>query len=431
MKTTDLLTQFLIYTLESSIILIVFYIFYHVLLRKDATFNFNRYYLLITPIVAAVLPLLSFPLGYFNQHPQIQTDFILQLPEAQIHAYIAQRLSFQDVLVWIVLAAYVMGLIISLYGFMRQLSHLRQLRNDHGVESWMNYKVVLTNGQYPTFSFMKVIYYDNKTPLPKEEKSMILLHESIHIQEKHSIDIIFTKIVCAIFWYNPLFSLFLHAIRLNHEYIVDAKVIATVGISKPAYRKSLALNALHTSYLSLGTFYSKSQILTRMKMMNQSPKSIKSIKMLTLSFMTICLIFVFSCENNEEKISNIENVSITDDKDVGSPETTVKTSDEVFTVVEEQPTFQGGGNAAFIDYVGKNLQFPEALIEKNIEGKVYVEFVIEKDGTVTNVAVVKGLDPDADKEAERVIQNSPQWTPGKQNGNPVRVRMILPIQFSL
>lgn len=166
-------------------------------------------------------------------------------------------------------------------------------------------------------------------------------------------------------------------------------------------------------------------------MMNQSPKSIKSIKMLTLSFMTICLIFVFSCENNEEKISNIENVSITDDKDVGSPETTVKTSDEVFTVVEEQPTFQGGGNAAFIDYVGKNLQFPKELIEKNIEGKVYVEFVIEKDGTVTNVAVVKGLDPDADKEAERVIQNSPQWTSGKQNGNPVRVRMILPIQFSL
>lgn len=431
MKTTDLLTQFLIYTLESSIILIVFYIFYHVLLRKDATFNFNRYYLLITPIVAAVLPLLSFPLGYFNQHPQIQTDFILQLPEAQIHAYIAQRLSFQDVLVWIVLAAYVMGLMISLYGFMRQLSHLRQLRNDHGVESWMNYKVVLTNGQYPTFSFMKVIYYDNKTPLPKEEKSMILLHESIHIQEKHSIDIIFTKIVCAIFWYNPLFSLFLHAIRLNHEYIVDAKVIATVGISKPAYRKSLALNALHTSYLSLGTFYSKSQILTRMKMMNQSPKSIKSVKILTLSIITTCLVFVFSCENNEANLSSTENVPMTDQEAAGASEDKIATSDEVFTAVEEQPTFQGGGNDAFMEYITKNIRYPEEAKQKDIQGRVYVQFVIEKDGTITNVVIVKGIGGGVDEEAKRVVESSPKWTPGKQRGNPVRVRMILPIEFRL
>src|SRR5690606_18682651 len=111
-------------------------------------------------------------------------------------------------------------------------------------------KVILTNGLYPTFSFLRTIYYDDQTRLPQEDKSMVLLHESIHIKEYHSVDIIISQLLCTIFWFNPLFRLFLSAIRLNHEYIVDARVLATAGISAQAYKKSLATSAIFSPYLN-------------------------------------------------------------------------------------------------------------------------------------------------------------------------------------
>lgn len=105
--------------------------------------------------------------------------------------------------------------------------------------------------------------------------------------------------------------------------------------------------------------------------------------------------------------------------------------DEIFTIVEDQPSFQGGGNAAFLKWVGKNLSYPAQAQRMGIEGKVYVQFVIEKDGSVSDVKAIKGIGGGADEEAVRVIKSAPKWDPGKQRGRPVRVRMILPISFQL
>lgn len=106
-------------------------------------------------------------------------------------------------------------------------------------------------------------------------------------------------------------------------------------------------------------------------------------------------------------------------------------ADEIFTIVEDQPSFQGGGNAAFLKWVGKNLKYPSQAQRMGIEGKVYVQFVIEKDGSVTDVQAIKGIGGGADEEAVRVIKSAPKWSPGMQRGRPVRVRMILPISFQL
>lgn len=106
-------------------------------------------------------------------------------------------------------------------------------------------------------------------------------------------------------------------------------------------------------------------------------------------------------------------------------------ADQIFTIVEEQPSFQGGGNAAFLKWVGENLDYPSQAQRMGIEGRVYVQFVIEKDGTITDVKAIKGIGAGADEEAVRVIKSAPKWTPGKQRGKPVRVRMILPIMFKL
>ena len=105
-------------------------------------------------------------------------------------------------------------------------------------------------------------------------------------------------------------------------------------------------------------------------------------------------------------------------------------ADEIFTIVEDQPSPKGG-MSAFYEYIGKKLKYPAQARRMGIEGKVYVEFVVDKDGSITNVRAMKGIGAGCDEEAIRVIQASPKWKPGKQRGRPVKVRMILPITFKL
>ena len=101
---------------------------------------------------------------------------------------------------------------------------------------------------------------------------------------------------------------------------------------------------------------------------------------------------------------------------------------EVFAVVEEMPKCPGGNVQKWIS---KHIKYPMIAQENNIQGKVFVQFVIEKDGSVSNVKVTRSVDPSLDKEAIRVIQSMPKWTPGKQRQKPVRVSFTVPINFQL
>lgn len=104
--------------------------------------------------------------------------------------------------------------------------------------------------------------------------------------------------------------------------------------------------------------------------------------------------------------------------------------EEVFTIVEDQPEFPGG-MAAFYKFVGDNMDYPSQARRMGIEGRVYVQFVVDKDGTVTEVTAVKGIGAGCDEEAERVLRTAPKFKPGKQRGRAVKVRMVLPIIFKL
>ncbi len=104
--------------------------------------------------------------------------------------------------------------------------------------------------------------------------------------------------------------------------------------------------------------------------------------------------------------------------------------DEVFTIVEDQPEFPGGMQA-FFKYVSDNMVYPAQARRMGIEGRVYVQFVVDKDGKVTEVKAVKGIGAGCDEEAERVLREAPSFKPGKQRGRPVKVRMVLPIIFKL
>ncbi len=156
------------------------------------------------------------------------------------------------------------------------------------------------------------------------------------------------------------------------------------------------------------------------------PKALKNVE----------IIAVEDIEDIEEDIDIDLDIDITEDMaveevqpvEVEEPEE--EETEEVFLIVEEPPS-PVGGMEAFYNYVNENIQYPRQARTMRIEGRVFVQFVVDKDGSITNVEVLKGIGGGCDEEAVRVVKNAPKWNPGKQRGRPVRVKMVLPITFKL
>jgi protein TonB len=131
---------------------------------------------------------------------------------------------------------------------------------------------------------------------------------------------------------------------------------------------------------------------------------------------------------------DVTNVTVTEQFTIAEApkveEEVEEEADKIFLVVE-QSAAPKDGMEAFYKYVSSNIRYPAQARRMNIQGKVFVEFVVDKDGTLTQLTVVKGIGAGCDEEAIRIIQNSPPWSPGKQRGRPVRQRMVLPIFFKL
>ncbi len=117
-------------------------------------------------------------------------------------------------------------------------------------------------------------------------------------------------------------------------------------------------------------------------------------------------------------------------EEIAQPEPPKEEENKVFDVVEENPSFPGG-QAALMQWLNANIKYPVIAAENGIEGRVIVQFVVSKTGSISDVRVVRGVDPSLDKEAVRVVSNMPNWTPGRQNGTTVNVRFTLPVTFRL
>ena len=107
-----------------------------------------------------------------------------------------------------------------------------------------------------------------------------------------------------------------------------------------------------------------------------------------------------------------------------------KKNDMLFSVVEVMPQYPGG-QIAMMKYIMENMKYPEQAMKEGIQGRVAVSFIVEKDGSISNVRPIHSVHTLLDKEAVRVVKSMPKWSPGKQHGKPVRVQLIVPIMFKL
>ena len=136
----------------------------------------------------------------------------------------------------------------------------------------------------------------------------------------------------------------------------------------------------------------------------------------------------FTIEGNDEVGGEVLKAK----EEIAAPEPPKQQVEEnkVFDVVEQMPSFPGG-MGALMSWLSQNIKYPVIAAENGVQGRVIVQFVVEKDGSITDVKVAKSVDPSLDKEAARVVSSMPKWTPGKQNGSAVRVKYTVPVTFKL
>ena len=136
----------------------------------------------------------------------------------------------------------------------------------------------------------------------------------------------------------------------------------------------------------------------------------------------------FTVEGNDE----VGGAVLKAKEEIAAPEPPKHVVEEtkIFTVVEQMPMFPGG-DGALMSYLSQNIHYPTIAAENGVQGRVVVGFVVERDGSITDVNILRGVDPSLDKEAMRVVKSMPKWTPGKQNGSAVRVKYQVPVSFRL
>lgn len=136
----------------------------------------------------------------------------------------------------------------------------------------------------------------------------------------------------------------------------------------------------------------------------------------------------FTVEGNDE----VGGAVLKAKEDIAAPEPPKHVVEEtkIFTVVEQMPMFPGGAGA-LMGYLRDNIHYPTVAAENGVQGRVVVGFVVERDGSITDVNILRGVDPSLDREAMRVVKSMPKWTPGKQNGSAVRVKYQVPVSFRL
>jgi TonB family protein len=426
----------LIYLVEVSICLGISLVIYRVLLSGLTFFSWNRSILLGLLVLSGLIPLLR--LQFFDFAPEITS---MTLPVFQVGDSVKEVENFWPSWSQVLIGIYFIGGAFTasrlIFGFMasqRQIGKAKKI--------YYNKHYIAIHPEFVPASFFDYILMPEFNPESPEQKQ-IILHESMHVRLYHSWDLLLLNFAKVFFWFNPLIYLFENSLREVHEYQADQGVTFSYG---PKEYATLLLNLITAKpgWQFMNNF-NQFQTKKRIMMMAKSQSAHwQKLRFLTLIPVIGLLLLVFSCEEDmSPQLANVidfnEILEIPDPVDnqetvpnensVNQPQSAQR-ADQVFDVVEQQPNPEGGMRG-WNQYLAKNIKYPASARERGIEGTVIVVFEIHTDGSIHNVEILRGIGGGADEEAVRVVQNAPNWEPGKQRGRAVKTRMRLPIRFKL
>ena len=484
------------YIIQVNIAIVLFYLLYKILFQRDTFFQARRWYLLGAVLFSFIYPFL--PIDALGGLIQFQKETAVATTATVTFGTPTMMVVAEEVpadINWTTIAIILYAAVsaIFLLRFLWQFVRLVQCRRQSEVHTFNNITYRQLEHKQAPFSFFKWIFVDAK--LHSEEKlHQVLIHEHIHSEQWHSLDVILSELTRIVFWWNPFVWLMKKEIVINLEYIADNGVLGE-GVDRREYQYHL----LHLTYpaanLHLTNNFNVSQLKQRIMMMNSEKtpirKLVKYAFVLPVALLLITANSVYAQKTEPQKVDvkktqmivirgntadsitgnplyvidgvkmdksfelnkiepkDIESITVLKDASVASiygdegkngvivvttkrtkGDSTDQHKEEVFVVVEDQPEFPGG-NEAMIEFLSNNIKYPAEATEKGIEGRVIVNYVVEKDGSISEVQIVRGVDPMLDSEAIRVVESMPNWKPGKQRGKEVRVRFTLPIIFKL
>ena len=477
------------YIIEVLCFQAIFLVGYRLFLKKETFFLYNRLYLIITPLLAMVLPFLK--IAALQSVIPVQ-GFVELLPEIVLGTPLENTTETPEVsssiftLSWQLIYFVGIGISLLIFGYkMIQFVRLFKYRKQ-------GERVITLPNTNVAFTFLRYVFLGDG--LDTLSRKQILKHEYVHVKQKHTWDLLLFEILRVLLWFNPFIYLFQREISLVHEYLADEYAVGHT--SKQQYYEELLNTAFGTKQFSfINTFFNHSLIKKRIIMLQKRKSSkIAQIKYAFILPLILSMLVYVSCsEDNtvqnqgnsadielakiKAEIENIEMISFEDAKpyfermgtamsveepsdkelsfeilkmvnkkvDLYRKVTGDKTSnsdgDISFSLIDQVPTYPGcsGTNEELKrcisdkikDFVGNEF---DTSIGKTVGltgvNRIFVSFKIDKQG---NVVDVKSRAPHADLETEalRVIQALPQMEPGEENGQPVGVLYSLPITFKI
>ncbi|MCX2678783.1 TonB family protein [Galbibacter sp. EGI 63066] len=463
--------NYIIQTLAFQLLFLVIYDFF---LKKETFFNWNRAYLLLTPVLSLALPFIKLE----SLKTTVSENYIFLLPEVVVGSgaetvtkTATSWLPDWTAWEWTLFS----GGVLSALWFGYKLIQIIQLKRSGKIHYFKDYTRVEVPKEDTAFSFFQNIFLGKK--LMEKEHTHIIDHELVHVKEKHTWDLLFFELLRIVFWFNPLVYIYQNRITELHEFIADAK---TVKNNKKEHCKLLLQEAFQTENISfVNQFFNHSLIKKRIVMIQKSKsKKVWQLKYLMLVPLVAGMLFYTSCEKEtpvaeeknislEDRIQELETLlkdneieltaeekarilslpSLVEKPEAGILEVLegkeVKPGTDIpFAVIEDKPMFEkckGIPNEQQFACFKENLDqhvirtfiYPEEAQEQGEQGRVYVNFRINTDGTVT-ILNTRAPSESLDAEARRIINTLPTLNPGRdKNGTPQPVTFAYPIVFKL
>lgn len=359
------------YLFWANISLLVFYLFYLILFKKETFFVLNRIYLLLSVLISVLIPLidLSKMLKFRMVNTvlaDISTAAVGYLPTAT-----DQKFDWLLMIYWI-------GVLLSAIMFFIKLIAIK--------------KEIDKPENGAAFSFWRKKVIDPAL----NGVEVINAHESIHVEQLHTVDVVLIELVGIFFWFNPVIYFYKKSIKFIHEYLADEHAAKLSG-SKKQYAMTLFCQNFKANPDLVNAFFTPSELKIRITMLQKKRSAKLAMWKYALCLPVICMLMLFSSFRSTD-----------------------------FSVPNKPDRLASlpGGFPAFRSYL-----INTAKKTNGKKGKVVVGFIVETDGSITDENIVAGLDKVSDDEAIRLIHNSPKWAPALQNGKKVRSSYQIGINF--
>lgn len=424
----------MLYLLQVNVGLILFYALYKLVCTRDTFFRSRRFILIVSLVLPFILPFIDVREWLEIRDRVIiltHFDYSAVLPEIVVGSEAAETGNRVFVLSEWIGYLYLAGVLVLLVRLAIQAFCLYRLIVRMPEKEINGVRVKCLNDPSGPFSFFGWIFL-NPATVKEDELDEILTHEMAHVKQHHSVDILLAEMVSICCWMNPFAWLLKREVRLNLEFLADRKVMEA-GFATKSYQYHLLGLAYNHKY-GLSNNFNFSHLKQRIIMMNKKKSNAAGhIKYALFVLPAFALLVAgnISCSQDASQTEDAKEevvAPVSPEAKEAPADSTAK--EEVFMVAEQMPEYPGGMKE-MLKFLQENVKYPENAMKNNVQGRVIVQFVVEKDGTPTEFKVLRSVDPDLDAEALRVMKAMPKWKPGMQKGQVVRVKFTVPVSFKL